>query len=45
MIRNAVGKHAGVQIVTDSWAPGQHAPALPMSMPRAPHVAPPLHQP
>ena len=44
MIRNAVGKHARVQMATDSRAPSQHAPEPPMSMPRAPHVPPPLHQ-
>ena len=45
MIRNAVGKHARVQMVTDPRAPGQRAPVLPMSTPYAPHAAPPLHQP
>ena len=45
MIRNTVGKHARAQMVTDSRAPGQHAPALPMSTPHAPHVALPLCQP
>ena len=45
MIKNAVGRHARVQMAADSWAPGQRAPALPMSMPCAPQVAPPLHQP
>ena len=45
MIRNAVGKHARAQMVTDSRAPGQCTPVLPMLMLRAPHAAPPLHQP
>ena len=45
MIRNAVGKHARVQMVTDSRATGQHTLAPPMSMPCAPHVVPPLHHP
>ena len=44
MIRNAVGKHARVQMVTDSRAPGQRAPAPPMSMPCAHHAALPLCQ-
>ena len=44
MIRNAVGKHARVQMVTDSRIPGQRTPASPMSMPHAPHAALPLHQ-
>ena len=45
MIRNAVGKHNRVQLVVGLWAPGQQAPALPMSAPSAPQVALPLHQP
>ena len=45
VIRDAVGKHARVQMATDSWAPGQHTPVPPMLMPRAPHVVLPLHQP
>ena len=44
MIRNAVGKHARAQMVTDSRAPGQRAPVLPMLMLHASHAAPPLHQ-
>ena len=36
MIRNAVGKHARAQMVTDSQAPSQRAPVPPMSMPHAP---------
>ena len=45
MIRNAVGRHARAQLVVGLWAPGQRAPALPMSVPCAPHVALPLCQP
>ena len=45
MIRNVVGKHARVQMVTDSRAPGQRTPVPPMSTPHAPPVALPLHQP
>ena len=45
MIWNAVGRHARVQLVVGLWAPGQWALALPMSVPSAPQVAPPLHQP
>ena len=44
MIRNAVGKHARVQMVTDLRAPGQRAPAPPMLTLHAPHAALPLHQ-
>ena len=40
MIRNAVGRHARVQL-----AAGQRVPAPPMSVPSAPQVAPPLRQP
>ena len=45
MIRNAVGRHARVQLVAGLWAPGQRALVPPMSVPRAPQVALPLHQP
>ena len=45
MIRSTVGRHARAQLVAGLWAPGQRAPALPMSAPSAPQVAPPLHQP
>ena len=45
MIRNAVGRHARAQLVPGPWAPAQQAPAPPMSVPHAPQVAPPLHQP
>ena len=45
MIKSAVGRHARAQMAAGSWVPGQHAPALPMSVPGAPQVAPPLRQP
>ena len=45
MIKSTVGRHARAQLVGGPWAPGQHALAPPMSVPSAPHVAPPLHQP
>ena len=45
MIKSAVGRHARVQLVAGPWAPGQCAPAPPMSVPSAPQVAPPLCQP
>ena len=45
MIKSAVGRHARVQLAAGPWAPGQHAPAPPMSASSAPQVAPPLHQP
>ena len=45
MIRSAVGRHARVQLVVDPWASAQRAPVPPMSVPSAPQVAPPLHQP
>ena len=44
MIRNTVGKHARVQLVAGLWDPGQQALVLPMLVPSAPQVAPPLHQ-
>ena len=45
IIKSAVGRHARVQLVVGSQAPGQHAPVPPMSVPSTPQVAPPLHQP
>ena len=45
MIKSTVGRHAGVQRAAGPQAPGQCAPALPMLVPSAPQVAPPLHQP
>ena len=45
MIKSAVGRHARVQMVASPWAPGQHAPMPPMSVPSAPQVAPLLCQP
>ena len=45
MIKSAVGRHARVQMVVSSWAPGQHAPMPPMSVQSAPQVAPLLCQP
>ena len=45
MIRNAVEKHARVQLAVGLRAPGQQAPAPPMSVLSAAQVAPPLRQP
>ena len=45
MIKSTVGRHARVQLAAGPWAPGQHAPAPPMSALSAPQVAPPLRQP
>ena len=45
MIKSAVGRHARAQLVVGPRAPGQCALVPPMSVPRAPQVAPPLHQP
>ena len=45
MIKSAVGRHARAQMAAGPRAPGQRAPAPPMSAPSAPQVAPPLHQP
>ena len=45
MIRNAVGRHAGAQLVVGLWAPGQRALVPPMLVLSAPQVAPPLRQP
>ena len=45
MIKSAVGRHARAQLVAGPWAPGQCALVPPMSVPSAPQVAPPLHQP
>ena len=45
MIKSAVGRHARAQLVAGPWAPGQRAPAPPMSALSAPQVAPPLRQP
>ena len=45
MIRQAVGKHNRVQEVVGLRAPGQWAPAPPMSALCTPQVAPPLCQP
>ena len=44
MIRSAVGRHARAQLVAGLQSPGQWAPALPMLVPSALQVAPPLHQ-
>ena len=45
MIKSAVERHARVQLVAGPQAPGQCAPAPPMSVLSAPQVAPPLRQP
>ena len=45
MIKSTVGRHARVQLVVGPQVPGQRGLVLPMSVPHAPQVAPPLHQP
>ena len=45
MIKSTVGRHARAQLAVGPQAPGQRAPAPPMSAPSAPQVAPPLRQP
>ena len=45
MIRSTVERHARVQQMPDPRAPAQWAQVLPMSVPCAPQVAPPLCQP
>ena len=45
MIKSTMGRHARAQMVVGPRAPGQHAPAPPMSAPSSPQVAPPLRQP